>query len=60
MAMPQRDDTIETVKRRAAEKKAAEEKKKAAAGNGWCCRRRGSMIAGILLAIRSVSVPRGA
>ena len=31
MAMPQRDDTIEAVKRRAAEKKAAEEKKKAEA-----------------------------
>ena len=28
MAMPQRDDTIEAIKRRAAEKKAAEEKKK--------------------------------
>ena len=31
MAMPQRDDTIEAIKRRAAEKKAAEEKKKAEA-----------------------------
>ena len=31
MAMSQRDDTIEAIKRRAAEKKAAEEKKKAAA-----------------------------
>ncbi len=31
MAMPQRDDTIEAIKRRAAEKKAAEEKKKAKA-----------------------------
>ena len=31
MAMPQRDDTIEAIKRRAAEKKAVEEKKKAEA-----------------------------
>ena len=31
MAMPQRDDTIEAIKRRVAEKKAAEEKKKAEA-----------------------------
>ena len=31
MAMPQRDNTIEAIKRRAAEKKAAEEKKKAEA-----------------------------
>ena len=31
MAMPQRDDTIEAIKRRAAEKKAAEEKEKAEA-----------------------------
>ena len=31
MAMPQRGDTIEAIKRRAAEKKAAEEKKKAEA-----------------------------
>ena len=31
MAMPQRDDPIEAIKRRAAEKKAAEEKKKAEA-----------------------------
>ena len=31
MAMPQRDDTIEAIKRRAAEKKAAGEKKKAEA-----------------------------
>ena len=31
MAMPQRDDMIEAIKRRAAEKKAAEEKKKAEA-----------------------------
>ena len=31
MAMSQRDDTIEAIKRRAAEKKAAEEKKKAEA-----------------------------
>ncbi len=31
MAMPQRDDTIEVIKRRTAEKKAAEEKKKAEA-----------------------------
>ena len=45
MAMPQRDDTIEAIKRRAAENKAAEEKKKAeararAASRGcdrmWC------------------------
>ena len=28
MAMPQRDDTIEAIKRRAAEKKAAEEKRR--------------------------------
>ena len=31
MAMPQRDDTIEAIKRRVVEKKAAEEKKKAEA-----------------------------
>ena len=31
MAMPQRDNTIEAIKRRAAEKKAEEEKKKAEA-----------------------------
>ena len=31
MAMPQRDDTIEAIKRRAAEKNSAEEKKKAEA-----------------------------
>ena len=31
MAMPQRDDTIEAIKRQAAEKKTAEEKKKAEA-----------------------------
>ena len=31
MAMPQKDETIEAIKRQAAEKKAAEEKKKAEA-----------------------------
>ena len=38
MAMPQRDNMIEAIKRRATEKKAAEEKKKAAArarGGKW-------------------------
>ena len=40
MAMPQRDDTIEAIKRRAAEKNAAEEKKKAEARARAAYRRR--------------------
>ena len=40
MAMPQRDDTIEAIKRRAEEKKAAEEKKKAEARARAAYRRR--------------------
>ena len=40
MAMPQRDNTIEAIKRREAEKKAAEEKKKAEARARAAYRRR--------------------
>ena len=44
MAMPQRDNTIEAIKRRAAEKKAEEEKKKAEARARAAYRRRQSKL----------------